>query len=106
MSNVILHSESVAVRVGDGIEYTITGRGVIGTSIRRMVSAHALTMDGHEGWRFTAQDHPQGAVLRVTVPDPSDLDKLQGLGFAGIMAYGMHHQAHHMMIARGDAPHH
>jgi hypothetical protein len=41
----------------------------------------------------------------VTVANPADIPKLRGLGFFGVMALGMHHQAHHLMIATGRAPH-
>jgi hypothetical protein len=32
--------------------------------------------------------------------------KLRGLGLFGVLTVGMHHQEHHLMIARGDSPHH
>ena len=34
-------------------------------------------------------------------------DELKGyaLGFIGVMTRGMHHQEHHLMIARGQHPH-
>jgi hypothetical protein len=31
--------------------------------------------------------------------------KLRALGFIGIMAQGMNHQMHHLMLARGFNPH-
>lgn len=106
MHNVTLYSNSAELRLEDGMEYTITGTETVRGSIQRMVQAHAATMDGHGGWRFDAQDHPQGAVLTVSVSKPADLAKLHGLGFVGVMAYGIHHQGHHMMIATGSAHHH
>jgi hypothetical protein len=44
-----------------------------------------------------------GAILTVTVP-PEDIEMLHGLGFIGVMARGMHHQEHHLMIAGGYGP--
>jgi hypothetical protein len=61
-------------------------------------------MDGVGGWRFAASETDDGAILTVLVP-ASDAAKLRGLGFIGVMARGMHHQMHHMMIARGQNPH-
>jgi hypothetical protein len=55
---------------------------------------------------FAVEDHLEGAVMTVTVDSPAVLPKLEGLGLFGIMALGMHHQAHHLMIAAGRAPHH
>lgn len=63
-------------------------------------------MSGVSRMTIVAQDHPEGAVMTVTVENPADLQKLKGLGFFGIMTLGMHHQEHHLMIAAGHAPHH
>jgi hypothetical protein len=105
MSNVTLYAEAAATPVPNGMRYLVTGTGAIRDSIRRMVTAHAQTMSGTNGMTMTAQEAPEGATLTVTVANPHDLAKLKGLGFFGIMALGMHHQAHHLMIATGQAPH-
>jgi hypothetical protein len=43
--------------------------------------------------------------MTVTLADPADLVKLEGLGFIGVMTLGAHHQEHHLAIATGAAPH-
>lgn len=105
MTNVTLYAHSVATPVENGMRFSVTGNGPVRESIRRMVEAHAKTMTGWNGWSFAAEESPEGAVLTVTVPRTADLDKLKGLGFIGVMAYGAHHQQHHLMIATGQAPH-
>lgn len=105
MSNVTLYAHADAVPIEGGVRYEVTGRGEILASIRRMVTAHAKTMNGHNGWAYRAESRPAGAALIVTASNPADIPKLRGLGFFGVMALGMHHQAHHLMIARGHAPH-
>ena len=105
MNNVTLYANAVASAVENGMRYAVTGTGPVRDSIRRMVKAHAATMNGRNGWGFAAADHPDGAFLTVAPSNPVDLDKVKGLGFIGIMAYGMHHQEHHLMIASGTAPH-
>ncbi|MFP4538499.1 MAG: hypothetical protein ACLFPA_09370, partial [Dichotomicrobium sp.] len=90
----------------NGIRFVVTGAGPIRESIRRMVTAHAETMSGANGMTFAAEEHPAGAIMTVTAENPADLPKLKGLGFFGILTLGMHHQAHHLMIATGHAPHH
>jgi hypothetical protein len=105
MNNVTLHAEVAATPIPNGARYLVTGQGAVRDSIRRMVTAHAATMSGTNGMTMTAQEAPEGAVMTVTVADPGDLAKLKGLGFFGVLALGMHHQAHHMMIATGQAPH-
>jgi hypothetical protein len=86
------------------MRYTVTGAGPVQESIRRMVTAHAATMNGVDGWHFETASTEGGGVLTVR-PPPEDLAKLHGLGFTGVLARGMHHQMHHLMIARGESPH-
>jgi hypothetical protein len=74
-------------------------------SIRRMVMAHAATMNGVGGWMFKAEETSAGAVLTVTVSNPAEVAKVRALGFIGVLTHGMHHQAHHQMIASGRNPH-
>lgn len=104
MDNVTLQARAEGVPVDGGMRFTVTGEGAVRDSIRRMVAAHARTMDGYKGWHYAAVDVPGGAALTVQVPPP-DRAKLRGLGFFGVMAYGMHHQRHHLMIASGMSPH-
>jgi hypothetical protein len=62
-------------------------------------------MDGIDGWRFSSESMPDGAALTVTPPNGESLVRLRGLGFIGVMTLGMHHQQHHLMIAKGSGPH-
>ncbi len=105
MSNVTLHADVAASGIENGMRYVVRGRGPVRESIRRMIKAHAQTMNGVNGMAIAAGEHPEGAVMTVTAADPADLPKLQGLGFFGLMTLGMHHQDHHLMIATGRAPH-
>ena len=104
MANVTIAAEVASAPVTDGVAFTVTGEGAVAPSIRRMVTAHAATMNGVAGWSFAAVEREDGAVLTVTVP-ADDLAKVRALGFIGIMTRGRHHQQHHLMIARGDHPH-
>ncbi len=104
MDNVTLHATVASAAVEGGMRFTVTGDDAVRDSIRRMTAAHAATMDGSNGWHFTAADTPDGATLTVTAP-PQDAAKLRALGFIGILTEGMHHQMHHLMIAQGMNPH-
>ena len=55
-------------------------------------------------WHFAAKDTDGGSIFEVRVP-PQDMAKLKALGFIGTLTLGMHHQEHHLMIARGEHPH-
>lgn len=70
-----------------------------------MVMAHAATMNGVDGWLFMAATSDTGATLTVSPPDQASMAKLRALGFIGVMARGMHHQQHHLMLATGMDPH-
>lgn len=105
MSHVTIDALVVSEAIDGGARFTVTGTGPVRESIRRMVRAHAETMNGVDGWAFAASEHPDGAVLTVTVASPADVAKVRALGFIGSMARGMHHQEHHLMIAAGHAPH-
>jgi hypothetical protein len=105
MNNVTLSADVKSDPVEGGIRFTVTGTGAVRDSIRRMVTAHADTMNDVNSWHFVAAEIEGGATLTVQAPT-TDIDKVKGLGFLGVMTRGMHHQEHHIMIARGGNPHH
>ena len=104
MSNVTLAAHVSSEPLDGGMRFIVTGDGGVRDSIQRMTTAHAATMDGANGWHFVAKDTASGSIVEVRVP-ARDLDKLKALGFIGVMTRGMHHQQHHLMIARGEHPH-
>jgi hypothetical protein len=105
MNNVTLLADVKSETFDDGMRFIVTGAGPVRDSIRRMVTAHAATMNGVDGWMFDAAEIESGASLTVHAPAKAAA-KLKGLGFIGVLASGMHHQEHHLMIARGENPHH
>lgn len=104
MDNVTLRADVKSEPVEGGMRFTVSGADSVRGSVRRMIGAHVATMNGMEGWTFSAAETETGAALTVTVP-PQDLIRLRGLGFIGVMTRGMHHQIHHLMLARGENPH-
>jgi len=104
MDNVTIKSEVKATDVAGGVRFSVTGSEAVKPSIHRMIFAHAMTMNGFGGWNFEAQENVNGADLIVKVPS-ADLVKLHALGFIGVMTRGMHHQMHHLALAKGDDPH-
>lgn len=73
-------------------------------AIRRALHAHAPVLEKETGWSVDVRDRGERTVLRVTGP-ASDVDKIRGLGYAGLIATGAHHRRHHWMIATGRSPH-
>ena len=105
MNNVTLGAVVRASQPGDSMRFDVTGDGAVQGSIKRMVIAHAATMNGVDGWIFAAEPTDTGAILTVTPPDPASMAKLKALGFIGILTLGMHHRQHHWMLANGMSPH-
>lgn len=105
MDNVTLRAEVKNEPIEGGMRFIVSGAGPVKDSIQRMVMAHAATMNGVENWKFTAIPTEAGAILTVETPS-KDTEKFHALGFIGVMTRGMHHQQHHLMIARGHHPHH
>lgn len=104
MNAVTLEAKVANSPVEGGERFDVTGDGAVSDSIRRMLIAHAATMNGVDGWTFEAQPIEGGTSLTVHAP-PKDAAKLKGLGFFGVLTLGMHHQMHHLMLARGQNPH-
>lgn len=105
MDNVTLRAEVRSEPFEGGMRFIVSGTGPVKHSIQRMATAHAGIMNGVGDWKYTATATETGAILAV-VPPAKDTEKLRGLGFIGVMTQGMHHQDHHLMIARGHNPHH
>ena len=105
MDNVTLHAVVATTPTPTGARFTVTSTdSAIQASIRRMVTAHAATMNGANGWTLVASEAADGAVLAVSGTE-ADAAKINGLGFIGVLTLGAHHRAHHLMIAKGMNPH-
>ena len=85
---VLVQHDSLVLAVSGGVD--------------SMTLAHAATMSGVDGITMQGEQIAHGARLTVTGPDA---DMIRGLGFIGILTLGMHHQAHHIALARGTDPH-
>jgi hypothetical protein len=105
MNEVTLNASAVAKPIEGGLAISVTGAGRTLAAIQRMVPAHASEIDGSKGWSAKASPRADGVLLTVTATDPKEIAHIRGLGFAGIMASGSHHQAHHLAIAKGEPMH-
>ena len=104
MDRVFTEASATTEATYDGARFIVTGPPEALDSIRRMVMAHSMVMQGVDGWHYKATPTDSGAIMQVSVP-PEDEARLMALGFAGVMASGMHHQTHHWMLANGMNPH-
>ncbi len=71
MNNVTLFANVASTPIDGGMRFDVTGEVGVRDSIRRMVSAHAATMNSRDGWTFEAEDIEGGASLAVRRPQPA-----------------------------------
>ena len=108
MDDVVLRSVVRVSELPRGAEFLISGEGRVRDAIFRMVGAHARELDAQPTMRATATRVGNGMRLVVEARDPRDgatARRIRGLGFAGLLTVGAHHQRHHLEIARGGAAH-
>ncbi|MDP2296045.1 MAG: hypothetical protein Q8M24_11360 [Pseudolabrys sp.] len=105
MHEVTLRARAVERMLDNGIEITVTGEGRTRDAIKRMVPAHMREL-ANSGWTTKTEDLADGVKVTVTTADGSQLARLKGLGFMGLMVQGGHHQPHHLMMANGQFPMH
>ncbi len=74
-------------------------------SMSQVLSAHPAQMKEETGWDMVVTNNNGIFTIAVTTDQLQDVDKIRGLGYIGIMAYGSHHQPHHWAMASGQNPH-
>ena len=106
MNEVTLRSFVKQTRVPGGLAMEITGAGRTAKAIRAMLVPHAAELDRMPQWSATTEPIGGGVRLTVIAKTPDDaktVARIRGLGFAGLITEGAHHQAHHLAMAKGDA---
>lgn len=84
-----------------GARFEIRGTQRVREAIRAMVPAHAPFLAAETGWDVSTEELEDGVAMIVD----GDAAQIQSLGFFGVMTIGAHHQEHHLMLAKGAAPH-
>jgi hypothetical protein len=106
MNEVMLRSVVVQTPVPGGLAMEITGTGRTEQAIRAMVVAHAAELDRMPSFSASTATIPGGVRLTVVAKSPDDAKlaaRIRGLGFAGLITEGAHHQPHHLAMAKGEA---
>jgi len=109
MNEVVLRAAVKQAPVPGGLVMEITGAGRTEQAIGAMVVPHAVELDRMPDWSARAETIPGGVRLTVVARKPEGaavVARIRGLGFAGLITEGAHHQAHHLAMARGEAPGH
>lgn len=101
MDNVTLRATSMTEKLPNGARFRVTGGSDTVGSIQRMTRSHFTADNIPGGWKMVTEALPNGASVTVTSDKPADAQRIQALGFFGILTLGAHHQPHHLMIAKG-----
>jgi hypothetical protein len=105
MNEVVLRSTVKQTPIQGGLAMEITGSGRTEQAIRAMVVPHAVELDRMADWSAKTESLPGGVRLIVVAERPDDaklVTRVRGLGFAGLMTQGAHHQLHHLAMAKGE----
>lgn len=108
MQNFTYHVEVMDQKaVSGGVMFKVKPKnGEAAGSLQRMFSAHPAILKQETGWDMKVEKNKDGSFsARVTGPKKTDVAKIRGLGYIGLIAYGNHHQAHHWQMAKGSDPH-
>ena len=105
MHQVTLQSTVTRQYSDNKVVFTIEGSGDTIASIQTMVLAHTAEIAATTPWHSNVQNISSGVLLQMTADNPAELQKLKALGFYGVMATGSHHQAHHLLLAKGTSAH-
>jgi hypothetical protein len=70
-------------------------------ALKRIFMAHPQMLKTESGFNMKVEFDDGLYTLITTTSNPADVDKIRGLGYIGLMAFGGHHQAHHLFIAKG-----
>ena len=106
MNEVVLRSSVKQTPVLGGLAMEITGTGRTEQAIRAMVLPHAVELDRLPSFAAKTESIPGGVRLTVLARNQDDakvVARIRGLGFAGLITEGAHHQAHHLAMAKGEA---
>lgn len=108
MNDMTINIEVLSQRVIDkGVQILVRPTTLRSESaLDRVFSAHPGQLKDETGWNMRVQKKGTTYTLTITTKNPDEVKQINGLGYIGIMASGSHHQAHHLMMAMGENPHH
>lgn len=75
-------------------------------ALDKVLNAHPMMLKMETGWAMQSNKADGKYQIIVTTTKPSEVNKIRGLGYIGLLAIGNHHQPHHWAMAKGKNPHH
>jgi hypothetical protein len=74
-------------------------------AVGNVLQNHKSMLESETGWHMEVIKTEDVFNITVTTTDVNEINKIRGLGYIGVMAYGNHHQPHHWALASGENPH-
>lgn len=105
MDQLIIGASVRSEVLTNGLRMRIATIGRSGLAASRMVPAHGPVLAQETGWFSEVTRDVSEIVWTVTSVDEGNADRIQALGFFGLMATGGHHREHHLLLARGENGH-
>jgi len=102
MDALFMDSDVSISSVENGLAFEVVGTGKVLRAIHAMVPAHAQELNKMDDWSAQTKKTGNGVVLTVQSSSPAIQQKIEGLGFFGLMTIGAHHQPHHLAMAKGQ----
>jgi hypothetical protein len=105
LDEIMLRAEVEERAVDGGVEVVLGGSEQTLAAVRRLVPAHAETMNGFRGWKAAVSDRGGTVHLTLASDDPAEVEVVRALGFFGFMASGVHRPHQLLAVARGRDGH-
>jgi len=75
-------------------------------ALDKVLNAHPMMLKMETGWDMQSSKANGEYQIIVTTAKTTEVNKIRGLGYIGLLAIGNHHQPHHWAMASGQNPHH
>ena len=100
MNELTLYAEVEKTVLENVVSFKVIGKGRVLKAIKTMVPRHATQLSKISNWEVTTKLNVNSVTLSIYTNDKNQLQKIQALGFFGVMALEAHHQAHHWAMAK------
>ena len=75
-------------------------------ALDKVLAAHPMMLKMETGWDMQSSKANGEYQIIASTTKASEIDKIRGLGYIGLLAIGNHHQPHHWAMTKGKNPHH
>lgn len=105
MNQLVFGASVRSEQLPGGLRMQIDTSGRPGEAASRMVPVHGPVLASETGWQSDVTRDGDEIVWIVTGRGEGEAERIQALGFFGLMATGEHHRVHHLALARGEPAH-